>query len=201
MPRTRASLTMMSLERLPRPCLSKWQWIGLLSSFVMTGYGLGFAVFVGGLPTPFTTPPSGLQGLAVFTGGAGRVETALRLVQNGFRGPVLISGINPTSRLVDMEELAGLKMPLDEGQRAQVMLDGAQTTKENLQSLNLWATTTEVSEVGVITSTYHAARVKLLGWLWAPKLKLIVMAVQPEDTRLRVLWREYHKLLLAPFLR
>jgi uncharacterized SAM-binding protein YcdF (DUF218 family) len=164
-------------------------------------YALGLGTFVALLPKPFTTLPPDLQGLATFTGGAGRVATTLRLVQNGFAGPILISGINPRSQLAEIEELSGLETPLTSAQRQQIMLDSATTTRENLQSLNLWATTASLQRVGLITSTYHAARVRLLGWWLAPRLDLVLLPVQPEDTRFRVLLREYHKLLATPFLR
>jgi uncharacterized SAM-binding protein YcdF (DUF218 family) len=164
-------------------------------------YAVGLGAFVALLPKPFTTLPPGLEGLATFTGGAGRVATTLRLVQEGFAGPILISGIHPSSQLAEIEELSGLETPLTAAQRQQIMLDGATTTRENLQSLNLWATTASLQQIGLITSTYHAARVRLLGWWLAPRLDLVLLPVQPEDTRFIVLLREYHKLLAAPFLR
>ena len=163
-------------------------------------YGTGLGLYIALLPAPFTTLPPNLEGLAAFTGGAGRVATTLRLVQQGFQGPVLISGINPGTGLADIVAQSGLP-PLSTAQREQVMLDGAASTRENMESLTLWATTTNLREVGVITSTYHAARVKLLGWWLAPDLHLTLLPVQPEDTRLTVLVREYNKLLAAPFLR
>lgn len=164
-------------------------------------YGLGLALFVALLPAPFTTLPPNLDGLATFTGGAGRVATTLRLIQGGFTGPVLISGIHPNSQLAEIEEVAGLTTPLNAAQRQQIMLDGAATTRENLESLRLWAATARLQQVGLITSTYHAARVRLLACWLTPNLTLVLLPVQPEDTRLRVLLREYHKLLVAPLLR
>ncbi|MCA3244694.1 MAG: YdcF family protein [Alphaproteobacteria bacterium] len=163
-------------------------------------YGLGLALFVAALPAPFTTLPPNLDGLATFTGGSGRVATTLRLIQGGFTGPVLISGIHPNSQLAEIEEVAGLTTPLSAAQRQQIMLDGATTTRENLESLQLWAATARLQQVGLITSTYHAARVRLLAWWLTPNLTLILLPVQPEDTHFRVLLREYHKLLVAPFL-
>jgi uncharacterized SAM-binding protein YcdF (DUF218 family) len=172
-------------------------WLGLGLGIL---YGLGLALFVALLPAPFTTLPPQLDGLATFTGGAGRVATTLRLVQGGFAGPVLISGIHPSSQLAEMEELSGLTTPLTAAQRQQIMLDGATTTRENLQSLAIWAATARLQNIGLITSTYHAARVRLLGWWLTPNLTLTLLPVQPEDTSFRVLLREYHKLLVAPLL-
>ncbi len=179
--------------------MRRWGW-GIFAALLMT-YGLGLALFIALLPTPFTTLPPQLDGLATFTGGAGRVAATLRLVQGGFGGPVLISGIHPNSQLAEIEELSGLSQPLTAAQRQQIMLDGATTTRENLESLEVWAATARLQRIGLITSTYHAARVKLLGWLKTPQLTLIILPVQPEDARFMVLLREYHKLLVAPLLR
>lgn len=185
-----------------QPRLARWlQLWGLMAGGLVVVYLLGLALFVVLLPVPFTTLPPHLGGLATFTGGAGRVATTLRLMQEGFQGPVLISGIHPRSQLADIEALADLPTPLSNAQRQQVMLDAASTTRENIESLNLWATTTRLNRVGVITSTYHAARVQLLGWWLAPRLQLVLLPVQPDDTRFRVLLREYHKLLASPLLR
>jgi uncharacterized SAM-binding protein YcdF (DUF218 family) len=179
-------------------------WRGrLVVSFIglIVCYCLGMAAFVLTLPKPYTTLPPQLDGLAVFTGGSGRVKTALRMVQSGFQGPVLISGANPETTLADILAQADLSASLNTDQQRQLMLDGAQTTHENVLSLNLWATTTGVQRVGVITSTYHAARVWVLGQLLAREVHMVLLPVQPEDMSLKTLWREYNKLLVAPFLR
>jgi uncharacterized SAM-binding protein YcdF (DUF218 family) len=164
-------------------------------------YGLGFAAFVATLPKPFTTLPAGTEGLAVFTGGAGRIETALRLMQQGFEGPVLISGLHPATRMPDILAQAAPTPALTEARTRQSMLDTAASTNENMQSLKLWAATANLHQVAVITSTYHAARVRLLGLWHVPHLSLTILAVQPEDSSFSVLLREYHKLLVAPLLR
>ncbi len=173
----------------------------MAASLLVSAYGLGFALFVFALPAPYTTLPPQLDGLAVFTGGSGRVKTALRAIQHGFDGPVLISGVNPGTTLDTMVRVADLTPSLSAAQLASVMLDSAQTTHQNMQSLAVWASTTGATHVGVITSTYHAARVALLGRLLAPQLHVHILAVQPEDVGLWLIWQEYNKLLVAPFLR
>jgi uncharacterized SAM-binding protein YcdF (DUF218 family) len=168
-------------------------WQTLLTLALL--YGIGLAVFVGALPAPFTTVPAQVQGLAVFTGGSGRVATALTLIQQGFTGPVLISGRHPSSSLADMLELAPGAPQLSGKQKAQVSLDAAQSTHENMLALQQWATNRQLRQVGVITSTYHVARVRLLHLWLAPQVGLTLLPVQPEDTSFKTLLREYHKLL------
>lgn len=175
--------------------------VGFAATALAGFYGLGFAAYVVMLPKPFTTMPPEAKGLAVFSGGAGRIESTLRLIEQGFQGPVLISGLHPSTTFVDILSHTPTGKELNEIQKRQIMLDTAESTAENMQSLTLWAATTNLSDVAIITSTYHAARVRLLGWWKAPALTLRILAVQPENPRFDVLLREYHKLLATPFLR
>lgn len=171
----------------------------LLALLVLaTLYGLGFALYITSLPTPFTTIPPSIQGLAVFTGGAGRVDAALTEIHRGFSGKILISGKHQNTTFAAI--LARAPAPLSLQQQAQITLDEAPTTHQNIKSLGQWAQAENLTHIGIITSTYHAARVRLLSWIETPHLTLTILAVQPENTGLRVLWHEYNKLLAAPFL-
>lgn len=169
------------------------------ASLLATAYAVGFALFVTQLPQPFTTLPPELDGLAVFTGGAGRVEATLAQVQQGFQGPILISGSHSTTRLADI--LAETTTRLTAAQRTHILHDAAQTTRQNILSLKAWAGYHHLETVGIVTSTYHAPRVALLAALRARNLQMVLLPVQPVDPGLTPLWREYNKLLLAPFLR
>lgn len=177
-------------------------WFGrsvLFVVFLGLAYVLGFASFVIFLPTPFATLPSNLDGLATFTGGAGRVEAALKEVQDGFPGPILISGSHKQTRLTDI--LSHTSATLTPTQTTKIVYDTAETTRENIISLKLWASVNNVKHIGLITSTYHVPRVRLLALLHARELNLTCLPVQPADPGLRPLFREYNKLLIAPFLR
>lgn len=184
----------------PRPPRLGWRGRTLLAlSLASSAYLLGFALFVVTLPQPFTTLPEGLEGLATFTGGSGRVETALKQVQRGFEGPILISGSHQQSRLTDI--LALTDTSLTPSQQKHIVYDAAQTTRENITSLQAWAGYNGISNIGLVTSTYHVPRVRLLALLHARNLSLTYLAVQPADSGLRPLFREYNKLLIAPALR
>jgi uncharacterized SAM-binding protein YcdF (DUF218 family) len=185
---------------LPRPPRLGWRGRLLLgASLLGTTYLLGFALFVVTLPPPFTTLPPGLEALATFTGGAGRVAATLTEMERGFSGPILISGSHRSTRLSDI--LAETATTLTPSQRTHILHDAAQTTRQNITSLMVWAGYQNLQHIGIITSTYHARRVRLLARLHAPELNLTLLPVQPADAGLMPLFREYNKLLAAPFLR
>ncbi len=185
---------------IPRPPRLGWRGRTVLAaSMACSAYLLGFALFVTTLPQPFTTLPEGLEGLATFTGGSGRVETALKQVQHGFEGPILISGSHHTSRLTDI--LALTATPLTPSQQEHIVYDAAQTTRENITSLQAWAGYNHITRIGLVTSTYHVPRVRLLALFHANNLSLTYLPVQPADSGLRPLFREYNKLIIAPALR
>lgn len=184
---------------LPRPPRLGWRGrVLLLLSLLASAYLFGFALFVMLLPTPFTTLPDTLDGLATFTGGSGRVEAALKEVQQGFAGPILISGSNEATTLPDI--LAHTGAELTARQQSHIVYDTAQTTRQNITSLTAWAGYYNLTDIGLITSTYHVPRVKLLALLHARHLNLTYLAVQPADPGLHPLFREYNKLLVAPLL-
>lgn len=186
---------------LHRPRLTWRGRLILCLSLALTTFLIGFALFVAALPQPFTTVPPGLQGLAVFTGGAGRVGAALDVAAQGFSGPVLISGSHPQTRLADILSLTESHLTLSEAKNKPISLDGARTTVQNIKGLQQWAHERNLTEIGVITSTYHAARVRLLGKWLAPELHLTLLPVQPAEAKPLLLFHEYLKLLAAPFLR
>ncbi|PZP39563.1 MAG: hypothetical protein DI585_03770 [Pseudomonas fluorescens] len=171
----------------------------VLTGFLTSIYALGFAAFVITLPAPFTTLPDGLEGLATFTGGSGRVEAALKEAQRGFPGPILISGSHKKTTLPDM--LARTSANLTPDQQVHIVYDAAQTTRENITSLRAWSGYYGIHNIGVITSTYHIPRVRLLALMHVTDLNLTYLPVQPADPGLRPLFREYNKLLAAPLLR
>lgn len=184
------------LSRRPR-----LRWRGrciLLACLLISTYALGFALYVITLPTPFATLPDNLEGLATFTGGSGRVEAAMREAQSGFPGPILISGSHKQTRLTDI--LAKTSANLSTDQQTHIVYDAAETTRQNITSLKAWAGYYNLSHIGIITSTYHVPRVRLLALLHARELSLTYLAVQPADPGLHPLFREYNKLLAAPIL-
>ena len=158
-------------------------------------YGLGFVAFLGSLPEPFVGMPK-VQYLAVFTGGTNRVPTALDIVEKGYTGPLMISGVHPDVKLQEL--MVGRNIPPEA--MANVTLDmSALTTKQNVRNTALWAVAQGASVgdvLGIVTSTYHVPRVKLLLKTYAPALAVQMIPVQPQELGISALLREYHKVLV-----
>ncbi len=164
-------------------------------------YAAGFAAFLALLPEPQVALPD-VDGLAIFTGGSNRVATGLQLVKDGFDGPVLISGVHPD---VKMRELM-VMVPLSPAQQGRLTLDTlAETTNDNVVNTLMWADTHGVKRIGVVTSTYHALRCEILFWWYGALERVWLIPVQPAVGGGPLggavpLLREYHKLLVVPFL-
>jgi uncharacterized SAM-binding protein YcdF (DUF218 family) len=120
---------------------------------------------------------------------------AVEALSQGYSGPVLISGVNPDVKLKDIAPDLAYDVA------KQIELDtAALTTRQNVDNTATWAARHKLHTVGVITSTYHAARVRLFFKRRAPQLEITIIPVQPNEAGLLALLREYHKLLAAPLV-
>ena len=170
---------------------------GILCVLWLFGFGL-FLGFIEQQRLRLTTPwVEHLDTLVVFTGGAGRVDKGLLYLQQYPNLDVLISGVHPKVSLVDL--LGG--RTFDGAQLERLHLDHqALTTRENVKQTKAWLGAREVKEVGLITSDYHVLRSLYLFKVYAPHIKVTVLPVR-SDPPFDFLWREYHKLLVAPLLK
>ncbi|PIZ30405.1 MAG: hypothetical protein COY40_04720 [Alphaproteobacteria bacterium CG_4_10_14_0_8_um_filter_53_9] len=160
-------------------------------------YGLGFGLFLTAVPSPYKGDIPTTEGLAVLTGGSGRVATTLDHVRAGFAGPVLISGVHPHVSLEDLEQ--GTPLPTEATDRLTLDKD-ALNTRLNVDNTRMWAEAHGLlrangKRVGIVTSTYHVPRVYLLSLWRAPSLSLVFYPVRPEAVSLRSMLLEYNKLL------
>ncbi len=161
------------------------------------GYALGFVMFTVLLPLPVMLPPTQIDGIVVFTGGEGRVDAAMDMLHSGFSGPVLVSGVHPDVRLADLMT----HHPLSDVAREHIQLDyDSLTTRQNVLTTRAWVPQNHIAHVGIVTSTYHTLRVRLLMRWLAPEVAYTLLPVRPDNAGWRLLWREYNKFLASPFL-
>ena len=158
----------------------------------------GFIIFLIKLDwQPHSLKPVDIQGIVVLTGDTGRIPYLLSLIENGFSGPVLISGANPT---VSLEDILGETILTTEQMEAITLDNRSQTTRENVLETKLWAHEHQLTQIGLITSHYHMPRSLRLFKELAKNLTLTPLPVIREDIPQEFYVREYLKFLIAPRL-
>lgn len=143
-----------------------------------------------------TEIPSHTDGIVAFTGGPDRVETALRLLDEGRADHLLLSGIGGGAELPELAHLAGLRAtPL----YARVTLGrSATTTRGNAVETAAWARAASIQSLLVVTASYHMPRA--MGELSRAlsNVRLYPVPVSTgRATPLRLLAEEYVKYLLS----
>jgi uncharacterized SAM-binding protein YcdF (DUF218 family) len=100
--------------------------------------------------------PAHADGILVVTGGAERVETALRLLSEGRANRLLISGTGPATELRTLGHLAGI----DTSSLADRVTLGraAASTRGNAAETAEWVRETGTSSLIVVTAYYHMPR-------------------------------------------
>jgi uncharacterized SAM-binding protein YcdF (DUF218 family) len=179
----------------------------LLGFFVAAGLVAGaggFAWFVATTNRAVPPPPQ-VDGIVALTGGADRVETALRLLAQGRARKLLVSGTGGNAELATLAHRAGLDpMPI----AAQVTLGReAITTRGNANETAAWARDNGIRSLIVVTAAYHMPRALIEIARAAPGLTLYPVPVTPlalreggiggDVTRLRLMAEEYVKFLAA----
>lgn len=166
----------------------------------------GFVAFVDGVQA--WTPPNDprAEGIVVLTGGAARIDGALKLLQERRAERLLISGVNPA---VGPEAIGGtrddtmnamLACCVDLGHTARDTIGNATETRD-------WAADQGFHSLIVVTSAYHMPRSLAELTEVMPSVTLIPYPVANPDLNLRDWWktpssfsllvREYGKFLVV----
>lgn len=172
------------------------------SAYVAGGF-VRFAQEVASLSVPASLEEA--DGIVVLTGGAQRVERAIRLLESGEGRRLLISGVNPGTGAISLSRLTGAEPDLFE---CCVDLDyAALDTIGNARMTVEWAHEHDLSHLVLVTSDYHIPRslIELEGWDDAPVIipypvspdKLWQADGLPTRLGLRLLASEYVKVIAA----
>jgi uncharacterized SAM-binding protein YcdF (DUF218 family) len=156
----------------------------------------GFAWFVRhvGRPIP-PAPPT--RGIVALTGGAGRVDAALRLLMAHPDSILLISGIGGGTDLDTLTTRAGIDLA---SVADRVTLGRTATsTRGNAAEARAWAAEHRIEAITIVTASFHMPRALVE---FGRALPHVTLAAHASDTgrqrvSLRVLIGEYNKLLAA----
>ena len=168
-------------------------------------WGIGFAWFVRdamrGAADARGLPPRA-DGIVALTGGADRIETAMRLLTEGRANLLLVSGVAPEADLADIARRAGFS---SRAVAPAVTLGHAATsTVGNAAETAAWVHAHGIRSLIVVTSGYHMERALTEIGRALPEVRLYPVAVLSPAVRdalgagtLRLLVAEYTKFLAA----
>ena len=176
-------------------------WAGVASALMIAAGAIwccGFAAF-DHLARQHLADPGEADGIVALTGGAERVDTALRLLRDGRAPRLLVSGVG---RGLDLVELSR-RVPLSPEQAGHVTLGRvAATTRGNAAETAGWARANGVQRLIVVTAGYHMPRALTEITRALPGVVLLPVAVQPPALRhgmefatVRMMANEYDKYL------
>lgn len=163
-------------------------------SLLLILYGLGFALFGVTLGKPAKTSAERTDGIVVITGGSGRIEHAVDVLDEGKGKRLLVAGADPSVTKADLVRRLGGKQRLfnccvDLGSES---VD----TRSNAEETRRWLERKRFKSVRLITSDWHMRRAryefrKVLGG----KVTLTTDAVRSEPGFM-TLFGEYNKYVL-----
>lgn len=162
-------------------------------AFVALAYALGFALFLLGLGHPLEGRTT--DAIVVPTGGAGRIDRGLALLEARQARRMLVTGVDPSVR---PQELAAVYKStprrlfdccVDLGQEA---ID----TRSNADETAAWVRDHRFRTVRLVTSDWHMARARLeLQNALGREVEIVGDPVR-TNARFGMLFSEYNKLLI-----
>jgi uncharacterized SAM-binding protein YcdF (DUF218 family) len=151
---------------------------------------LGFALFATTLPSPADARHT--DAIVVMTGGPGRVQRGLAMLEAGSAQRMLISGVDRRVRPVDLAYVQHIPPALldriDLGREA---ID----TRSNADETSAWLTRHHYKSVRLVTTDWHMRRARFELKRTLAGVEVVPDAV-PSEPSLPGLLREYDKYLL-----
>jgi uncharacterized SAM-binding protein YcdF (DUF218 family) len=182
--------------------MRSWLLPRLLIALVVAGVACwagGFIWFVNLSRHLAGPPPPHTDGIVALTGGAGRVELALRLLNDGQADRLLLSGIGGGTDLATLGRLAGV----DTARLADRISLGryAASTRGNGVETAAWAEQNRIRSLIVVTAAYHMPRALEEMRQALPNVRLYPLPVHGASAErgpgLRLEAEEYTKYLLT----
>ncbi|MEV4933118.1 MULTISPECIES: YdcF family protein [unclassified Sphingobium] len=158
----------------------------------LLGWMLGFAWFAIFLPQPLDGRQT--DAIVVLTGGAGRINRGLSLLQDGAAKRMLISGVDRSVRPVELA--AQYKVPERLFSCCITLGREAIDTRSNAIETAHWLERRDFKTVRLITTDWHMRRSALELRQALPERVTLVYDAVPSRPSLTMLAREYNKYLL-----
>jgi uncharacterized SAM-binding protein YcdF (DUF218 family) len=140
----------------------------------------GFIWFLRAVQEP-ATHSSAADAIVVLTGGAERVETGFRLLDEGLAPRLCVSGVHPDSRLADLARGAGVD-PAKLAGRVELG-HAAASTRGNAVEIAAWARPRQIATIRLVTAGYHMPRARAELRRAMPGLRVQAHPVTPARLR------------------
>jgi uncharacterized SAM-binding protein YcdF (DUF218 family) len=191
--------------RLPSAVVRHVRFVVAATVVVVLVLAAGFFWFVGRVPEEEVVLDRNADGIVVLTGGAARINDAIELLASGRGKRLLISGVHPTTRSIELARLVPeykrmFSCCIDLGHSAINTIGNAVETRH-------WVRDRGFHSLVVVTSSYHMPRAMAELAHQLPDVTLIPFPVVPEKRRgepwwssattTRLMVTEYLKYLLA----
>lgn len=163
-----------------------------LFAISLLGWMLGFSWFAIFLPQPLDGRRT--DAIVVLTGGAGRIDRGLALLQKGGAKRMLISGVDRSVRPVELA--AEYQSPEALFTCCITLGREAIDTRSNAIETARWLERRDYQTVRLITTDWHMRRAALELRQALPARVSIVYDAVPSRPSLTILVREYNKYLL-----
>jgi len=162
-------------------------------AFLLLAWALGFAVFAMVLPQP--AGDQATDGVVALTGAGGRIERGVAVLENGWSGQLLVSGVDPE---VKPEELAAeYDIPAQVMECCITLGYDAVDTRSNAEETAAWIHERKLSSVRLVTSDWHMRRAAHDLSVSLNSDITVVRDAVPSEPRLSMLFLEYHKFLIG----
>ena len=153
---------------------------------------LGFVWFALFLPQPLGDWRT--DGIVVFTGGPGRIDRALDLLEDDQAKRLLISGVDRDVRTVELAET--YRRPVTLFECCVALGREAVDTRSNGIEVADWVERRNYRSIRLVTTDWHMRRARFEVERALPANVLVIADAVPSRPSFRTLWVEYHKLLL-----
>ena len=175
-----------------------------ISSLIILFLVYGFIVFLKKIEYTKVNYNDQTDGIAVLTGGKGRINLGLELFNKRRNLRLLISGVD--KKVSDRNII-----PNDFKNKSKVTIDKeSKSTYQNAKKINKWISTYKLQNITIITSYYHMPRSMMLTQLLTPNINFYAYPVEKKvsnKTSFRVnilyyffLTEEYIKYLVSHFI-
>ena len=161
---------------------------------------IGFFIFTGSIERSQLEPRTA-DGIAVLTGGAARIDEAMKLLTQQKAKRLLITGVNRTTSTEELKQLASQG---DQLFSCCVDIDKeARNTIDNATETSQWVARNHYTSVIVVTSNYHMPRALAELGRVMPGVTLIPYAVVDNNVHLDRWWTYpgTTKLLISEYLK